>query len=141
MDLNNSLVFLKLFSFHNYKQTCFLKEIFFFYWRIISLQCLAVSAVHQRKSTIIMYVYPLPAIPSLQGIAARQAVLYSSFALVNCFIFGSVYMAMLLSQFVMASLPPTVSMSLFSTSASLFLLCKQVHQYYFFQIPYICVNI
>ena len=133
MDLSNSLCFKNCLVFIITNKTCFLN--FFFNWWIIALQCLVVSAVYQRKSAVIMYIYPLPAIPSLQGITVHQAglpVLYSSFPLVSCFILG-VYMSTLLSQFVLASLTPTVSMSLFSTSASPFLLYKQVHQYCFFR--------
>ena len=72
-------------------------------------------------------------IPSLQVIIESQAgfpVLYS-FPLAICFTHGSVYLSMLLSQFVPPFCSPAVSTSPFSTSVSLFLPYKQVHQYHF----------
>ena len=47
------------------------------------------------------------------------------------FTYSSIYVSMLLSQSIPPSPSPTVSTSLFSTSASPFLSCKQVHQYHF----------
>ena len=76
----------------------------------------------------------------LQVITEHQAglpVLYSSFPLASYFSHNSVYLSMLLSQFVLPSSSPTVSTTPFSRSASSPLHpCKQVHQCYFsgFQI-------
>ena len=86
---------------------------------------------------------PLPPslpIPPLQVVTKHPAVLHvlcSSFPLAIYFTFGGVYMSVLLSHFVPASAYPTVSSSLFSTSASLFLPCHQVHQHRFFRF-HIC---
>ena len=55
---------------------------------------------------------------------AELPVLYISFPLVIRFTHGSVYIPVLPSQFVSASLSPTLAISPFSTSASPFLLCK-----------------
>ena len=52
-----------------------------------------------------------------------------------------IYISMLLSHFVPPSPSLTVSTNPFSMSSSLFLPCKQIHQYHFFQVPYICINI
>ena len=45
------------------------------------------------------------------------------------------------SQFISPPLFPPWHPCLFSTSVSLFLLCKQDHLYQFFQMPHICINI
>ena len=58
-------------------------------------------------------------------------VLYNNFPLASYFIHGSVYMPMLLSQFITSSPSPTVSTNLFSASASLFLPHRETHQYHF----------
>ena len=49
----------------------------------------------------------------------------------GCLFYSNLYISMLFSQFVPSSLSPTVSISLFSMSASLFLPCKWIHQYHF----------
>ena len=56
---------------------------------------------------------------------------YSNFPLAIYFTYGNICTSMLLSQFVPLSPFPVVSTSLFSMSTSLFLPCKQVHQYHF----------
>ena len=73
-----------------------------------------------------MYSLPLPPFHSsrLSQSQAELPVLYISFPLVICFTHDSVYMPVLPSQFVSASVSPTVATSPFSTSASPFLLCK-----------------
>ena len=58
-------------------------------------------------------------------------VLYSSFPLAIYFTHGSVYMSILISQFIPPSPYPTVSTCPFSMSTSLFLLCKEVRLYQF----------
>ena len=64
--------------------------------------------------------------------------LYSRLLLVIYFIHISVYMSIPISQFIPPpppppphNFPPLVSISLFSTSVSLFLPCKSVHLYHF----------
>ena len=57
--------------------------------------------------------------------------LHSRFSLVICFIHSCVYVSIPISQFTPPPLPPLVSISLRSTSVSLFLLCKQVHLCHF----------
>ena len=58
-------------------------------------------------------------------------VLYSRFSLVICFMHSSVHMSFPISQFIPSLLPLLGSIHLFSMSVFLFLLCKQVHLYYF----------
>ena len=80
-----------------------------------------VSAVQQCESVMALYIYPLPPTPSqlpippLYIVTDHQAglpVLYSNFPLFVYFIHNSVYMSMILCQFVPPQLP---------------LLCAQVH--------------
>ena len=123
---------------------CFLLEALFFYI-FIGVQLLynvvLVSAVQQKVNQLFVYMYlhipsllslpPNLPIPRLQ-VVTKQGVelpeLCSSFPIAIHFTFGSVCMSMLLSHFVPASPPIPVSSSLFSTPASLFLPCHQVHQ-------------
>ena len=89
-----------------------------------------------------VYIYPFPREPpshqhhcTLQVITEHQAelpVLYSRSSLVTCFTHGSVQMSMQLSQLV-----PTLCAHKSILCVLLFLSCKQVHQYHFFQTPYI----
>ena len=53
------------------------------------------------------------------------------FSLVMYFLHSSVYMSVPVSKFIPPSFPTLVPVHLFSTSVSLFLLCKQVHLYHF----------
>ena len=98
---------------------------------------MVVSAMHQHESVIITYIYNIsicisPLLlepPSLTHILPLRVIIecqagllvYSAFLLVICFIHNSVHMSMLLSQFILPSYSPTVSTSLFSTSAPPFL--------------------
>ena len=59
------------------------------------------------------------------------SVLNSNFPLAIYFIYVSVYISMLLFQFLLSSPSLAVSTSLLSVSVSLFLPCKQVQQYHF----------
>ena len=88
-----------------------------------------VSVVQQRESALCIHISPphqvfLPPPPPIPPghHRAELPVLYSSFPLASYFTHESVYMSMLLSQFVSSS-PSAhpMSTSLFSTSASLFL--------------------
>ena len=103
--------------------------------------------LYDKVNQLYVYIYPhipsllnLPPtllIPSLWVVTKHRAdlpVLCSSFPLAIHFTFGSVYTSVLLSHFVPASPSPSVPSSLFSTSASLFLPCHQVHQYCFFRL-------
>ena len=58
-------------------------------------------------------------------------VLHSWFPLASYLVHGGVYMSVLISQFIPPPFPPSMSARLFSTSASLFLPCKQVHLCHF----------
>ena len=89
-----------------------------------------VSAIHQQESAISIPMAPPESpldLPSLSAVTEHQAlfpVFYGNFPLAICFTHGSVYISMLLSQFVPPSFSPTVPISLFSMSESLFLPCK-----------------
>ena len=105
--------------------------------------------LYNKVNQLYAYIYPhipsllslpptLP-IPPLQVVIKHRAdlpVLCSSFPLAIYFTFGSVYMSVLLSHYVPASPPPTVSSSPFSTSASLFLPYHQAH--FLDSIYYMC---
>ena len=121
--------------------------LFIFYTSLLEYNCFTVLCqflLYNKVNQLYVYVYPhipsllslgptLP-IPPLQVDTKHQAdlpVLCGCFPLAIYFTFGSVYMSMLLFHFVPACPFPTVSSSPFSTSASLFLPCHQVHQYHF----------
>ena len=106
--------------------------------------------LYNKVNQLYVYIYPhipfvlsLPStlpIPPLQVVTKHQAdlpVRNSCFPLAIYFTFGSVYMSMPLSHFVPASPSRPASSSPFSTSASLFLPCPQVHQDHFFRF-HIC---
>ena len=123
-----------VFSFH------FFSFFVLFYWSIVALQCY-VSFCCTMKGSSYTYTYispswtslPPPPIPLIQVITEHQAelpVLYSRFPLASYITHGSVYMSILISQFIPSPLLP-MSTCLFSTSTSLFLPCKQVHLYHF----------
>ena len=114
-----------------------------FNWRIIIFQCcggLCCIATQSNHNYIYKHIYayiyththtqtyslPLPPFHSsrLSQSQAELPVLYISFPLVICFTHDSVYMSVLLSQFVLTSLSPAVPTSMLSTSVSPFLLCK-----------------
>ena len=103
---------------------------------IIALQCWFLLYNNVNQLYIYIYIYiiythiylllPPPILP-LYIITECQTglpVLYGSFSLAICFTRGSVYVSMLLSQFISPSPSPTASTSLFSMSASLFMPCK-----------------
>ena len=106
---------------------------FIFNWKIILYNIMLVSAVQQHESVISIHIsppsrafLPLP-IPPLQVVTEYQAkfpLLYSNFPLTVYFTHGSVYMSVLCSQFIAPSPYTPVS-----TYVSLFLPCKQVHQW------------
>ena len=121
--------------------------IFFFNWRIIALQyCSSLCHTSPGISHNYIYIYiymcvcvcvcihissilslPPPPIQPLEVIIEGKAgfpVLYSSFPLLIYPTHGSVYMSVILSQFILPSPSPAVSTSLFSISLSPFLLCK-----------------
>ena len=111
----------------------------FVFTSLLGYKCFTVLSqflLYNKVNQLFVYIYPhipsllslphtLP-IPPLQVDTKHQAdlpVLCSCFPLAIYFIFGSVYMSMLLSHFIPASHP--------STSASLLLPCHQVHRYHF----------
>ena len=92
------------------------------------------NSVSQLYTHISLSCWASPPSPHPSVITELQAglsVLYSIFPLAICFAYDRVYMLVLLSRFVPPSSSPSVSTRPFSTSASPFLLCKQVHLYYF----------
>ena len=85
-----------------------------------------------------VYICPLPVqlrshlLPHSTPLSCHRApVLCSNFPLAICFTYGNVYVSVLLSQLIPPSPSPNLTASPFSTSASLFLCCKQVHQHHF----------
>ena len=76
-----------------------------------------------------LYLPSILSLPPLQVITLP--VLCSNFPLASSLTHNSIYMSMLLSQFIPPSPCLTVSMSLFSISASPSFPCKLVHQYHF----------
>ena len=91
------------------------EKVIFFNWRIIALHCCLPDPHPTHPLVITEHQGELPA-------------LHSNFPLLIYFTHDSVYMSVLLSQF---TLPPTVSIHLFSISTSPFLPYKQVHLYHF----------
>ena len=91
--------------------------IYLFNWRIIALKCcVGFCCTTTLISPKYIYIYPLPLepLPTISPIQvvtehlAKLYVLYRSFSLVIYFTRGSVYMSMLLSQFVPLTPSPTV---------------------------------
>ena len=131
----------------SYLHIAHFKYLTFFSTSLLEYKCFTMLCqflLYNKVNQLYVYIYPyipsflslpptLP-IPPLQGVTKQLVdlpVLCSSFPLAIHFTLGSVYMSGLLSHFVPASPSPTVSSSPFSTSASLFLPCHQVHQYRF----------
>ena len=84
--------------------------------------------------------FPPTAAPDPTSLAHRRApswALYAIQKLPTSYLFYtcSVWMSILLSQSAPPSLSPSVSTSLFCTSAFLFLPCKYVHKYHFSRFP------
>ena len=100
--------------------------------------------IYPHISSLLRLPHTIPITP-LQMVTKHRAdlpVLCGCFPLAIYFTFCSVYMSMPLSHFIRAYIPLPVSSRPFSMSSSLFLYCPQVLQnFFFFQIPYICVSI
>ena len=92
---------------------------FNFYWSIVDLQC-CVSFSYTAKWISYTYTY----IYIYIYILSRVPVLYSRSLLVIHFIYSSVYMSIPMSQFNPPPCYPLVTVSLFSTSVTLFLFCR-----------------
>ena len=121
---------------------------FFFNWRIVALQCFFFFfffAVQQSESAI--YYTHIPSFfwisfpfRSLQSIACS-----SLYCIIGSHQLSILYIVVYICQsqspnFSHPSIPCWCS-CFFSTSVSLFLLCKQIHLYHFFQISHICIHI
>ena len=138
-------------SLDNPKPTIFKKIVqfflnsFIFNWIIIALQCcqfLLDNEVSQPYVCLLSLPLTTPSHPPGHHRAqAELALLYTSFPPAACFTHGRAYMSTLLSQFIPSFPSPSVSLSPFSTCASLFLPYKLVHQCHFFWIPCIGVPI
>ena len=103
-----------------------------------------ISALHQHESAIGIHIshrctllnFPPTShlILPLQAVTEHQVelpALYRNFLLTICFTYGTVFISMLLSQFVPLFPVCSVTISLLSMSESLSLPCKCVHQYHF----------
>ena len=124
----SALAFLFLFKILFFK--------FIFNWKIIS-NC--VGFCHTTTCITQKYTYtssvlklppthhPYTTLYVVTGLQAELPVLYANFSLAIYFTPGSVYVSMLLSQFIPPSPSPAMSTSPSSTSASLFWPWKQVH--------------
>ena len=124
--------------------------LFFFFTSLLEYKCFTVLCqflLYNKVNQVYVYIYPhipslvhLPPtllIPSFQVVTKHRVdplVLCSSLPLAIHFTFGNVYMSMLLSHFIPASLSPTVPSSLFSMSVFLLLPCHQVHRYHFLKL-------
>ena len=120
----------------------FLSFFFFFNWRIIALQCyIGFCRTIMQISHMYTYISPLlslpPIHPHLATLGLHRAcltqlpVLYNSFLLAIYLTVDGVYVSIILSQFVTPCSSHAVSTRWSSMSASLFLPCKQIHQYHF----------
>ena len=95
----------------------------------MDLEIVLLSEVRQRKSYTDDVAYML----NLKNwFRVQLPVLYSNFPLASYFTHGNVYVSMVLSQFIPSSrsFPPLCPKSVLYF-ASVFLPCKQVHQYHF----------
>ena len=83
------------------------------------------------------YIYPfLDSFPNRQlQSMSRVFFLYSRYSLVIYFIYNSIYIINFNLQMYLP-FPPLVTISLFSTSVTLFLFCKQAHLYHFLYCTY-----
>ena len=99
-----------------------------FYWSIVALQCCISFLLYSKVSQSYIYIYPLffsfPSHLVTTEHGVEFPVLYSRFSLVIYFIHSSIYMSVPISPFIPLPFPPLVTISLFSTSVTLFLLCK-----------------
>ena len=129
----------------------------FIYWSIIVSNVVLLSAVQSCESAIwgwslgvcacslcdpmdcsssISYKYTY--ITSLLLLSSHSSRSSQSAELSSVYTHGSVYMSVLLSQFIPPFSSCSVSTSSFSTSVSLFLLWSWVHLYHFLDITYMC---
>ena len=122
-----------------------LKILFIFNWRIIALQYVLVSAIHQHELAIGIYVSPPSHFPfHSTHLGWQRALVWAPWVidklrLAIYFAYCNVHASMLLSQFVPPPPFPTVSTSLFSVSAPPLLPCKGVHQYHLSRVYiYMC---
>ena len=94
-------------------------------WSIIALQCCeSAMCIHTSPPSWTSLPRHHPTHLGHHRERAELPVLYSRFPLASYFTHGSVYMSILISQFIPPFPSPTVSTSPFSTSASVFLPCK-----------------
>ena len=96
-----------------------------------------VSAVQQSKSAIHIHISTLFQVPfpirSLQSIE-QSSLCYTVGSYYLFYIQQCVYVSPNLPVYPSPTLSSLVTISLFSTSMTLFLFCKQVHLYHFFQL-------
>ena len=117
---------------------------FFFNWSIIALQfCVLVSSLQRSESGICnVYIHTPPRIPPIWVTTEHQAelcVLYRSFPLAVCFTHGSVFMSILISQFVPPS--PSAHVHTFILYVCIYIHALQIGSSIpFFYIPHTCVN-
>ena len=123
---------------------------YFFNWRLITLQYCGGFATHWHESAMAVQVSPLPKLippPSLlhpagfsQSTGFQCPVSCIKLGLVIYFTYGNIHVSMLFSQIIPPLPSPTESKSLFFTSVS-FAVSHIGSSLPSFEIPYICINI
>ena len=123
---------------HKHRHTCThlfyvvsLKLFIYFYWGSFFTMVCQFLLYNKELNKLYEYIYPFPLrpplylhIPLIYAIT-ELPVIYSRFPLAISFTHGTVYMSVLVSQFI-----PLVPKCLFSVSASLYLPCKQIRLYH-----------
>ena len=132
-------ILMKPFPFWKILEIAYHTIWFIFYWGLTSLQCcvdfccttLGISSMCIASLLSHPPSSPHPTLLGHHRAPSWAPCAYSSFPLASYFTQESVYMSVLRSQFISPSPSRPVSTSLFSTRASSFLPCKQIHRPHF----------